>query len=59
MKDEDLLYENYQLPESAKEYAREYINHLVALYLNICSCLTKLNKKEDAIHSADEALKIS
>lgn len=30
----------------------------MALYLNICSCLTKTNKKEDAIHSADEALKI-
>lgn len=59
MKDEDLIYENYQLPETAKEYAGEYSNHLIALYLNICSCLTKLNKKEDAIHSADEALKIN
>lgn len=31
---------------------------MIALYLNICSCLTKTNKKEDALHSADEALKI-
>lgn len=30
-----------------------------AFYLNICSCLTKLNKKEDAIRSADEALQIN
>lgn len=32
--------------------------HLIALYLNISSCLTKINKKDDAIYSAEEALKI-
>ena len=31
---------------------------MVALYLNICACLIKLQRKEDAIFSADEALKI-
>lgn len=30
----------------------------MAIYLNICSTLTKINRKNDAIHSADEALKI-
>jgi hypothetical protein len=58
MKDEDLIYETYILPEERQDFREEYNSHLVALYLNICSCLTKLNKKEDAIHSADEALKI-
>jgi hypothetical protein len=53
MKDEDLVYESYALPEERKEYDEEYSNHLIALYLNICSCLTKQGKKEDAIHSAD------
>jgi hypothetical protein len=28
------------------------------LYLNICSCLTKQNKKEEALFSADESLKV-
>lgn len=45
MKDEDLTYENYSLPGTQQEYTEEYSNHLVALYLNICSCLTKMNKK--------------
>ncbi len=58
MKDEDLLYQNYCLPATQQEYAEEYTNHVLALYLNICSSLTKINKKEDAIHSADEALKL-
>lgn len=45
MKDEDLTYENYSLPTNQQEYAEEYTSHLMALYLNICSCLTKMNKK--------------
>ena len=58
MKDEDLMYEFYQLSEEDKGYKEEYEGHLVAIYLNICSTLTKLNRKNDGIHSADEALKI-
>ena len=58
MRDEDLAYEIYSIPTDRKEYEEEYTSHLVALYLNICSCLTKLNRKEDAVHSADEALKL-
>jgi hypothetical protein len=53
MKDEDLLYESYHLSEEDKEYKEEYDGHLVAIYLNICSTLTKLNRKNDAVHSAD------
>jgi hypothetical protein len=45
MKDDDLEYMSYAVPEERKEYAEEFSNHLVALYLNISSCLTKLNKK--------------
>lgn len=26
--------------------------------MNICSCLTKMNKKEDALHSVNEGMKI-
>lgn len=52
MKDEDLEYCTYALSEEQKKYEEEYSSHMVALYLNICSCLTKLNRKEDAIHSA-------
>ena len=58
MKDQDLMYEFYQLSEEDKGYKEEYEGHLVAIHLNICSTLTKLNRKNDAIHSADEALKI-
>lgn len=58
MKDDDLEYRNFSLAEEQKGFKEEYEGHLVALYLNICSCLTKTNKKEDAVHSADEALKI-
>lgn len=53
MKDEDLEYLTFSLPEEMEEFKEEYENHLIALYLNICSCLTKTNKKEDAVHSAD------
>ena len=58
MKDQDMIYQLYSLPETSKEYLDQYDKHMIALYLNISSCLTKMNKKEDAIHSADEALKI-
>jgi hypothetical protein len=58
MKDEHLTYELYRLPEDCSRFRDEYEAHMVALYLNICSCLTKANKKEDAIHSAEEALQL-
>ena len=56
LKDEDIIYENYR-PDS--EYKEEHEAHLVALYLNICSALTKMNKKQEAIHSSEEALKLN
>lgn len=53
MKDDDLEYHIFTLPENLARFKEEYETHLIALYLNICSCLTKANKKEDAIHSTD------
>lgn len=53
MKDEHLSYELYQIPEELAGFKEDYQTHMIALYLNICSCLTKTNKKEDALHSAD------
>lgn len=57
MKDEHLKYILYDAELSASDKAK-YESHMVALYLNICSCLTKMGKKDDALFSADEALKI-
>jgi hypothetical protein len=45
MKDEDLQYFNYDCSQLSENLKTKYENHLCALYLNICSCLTKLNKK--------------
>jgi tetratricopeptide (TPR) repeat protein len=58
MKDEDLVY--HQFDESSLDPPLKNVHqkHLIALYLNISSCLAKKNKKEEAIFSAEEALKI-
>lgn len=53
-----MKYEEYSYHELSEKLQIKHKNHLVALYLNITSCLTKLNKKDDAILSAEEGLKM-
>lgn len=58
MKDEDLVYHQFDESSLDPPLKNAHEKHLIALYLNISSCLTKKNKKEEAIFSAEEALKI-
>ena len=54
--DEDIKYRTFSPKYVAQE--QPYNNVMNSIYLNICSCLTKLNCKEDAIYAADQALEI-
>lgn len=45
MKDEHLSYHNFDSSSLPSELREKHETHMIALYLNICSCLTKQNKK--------------
>lgn len=58
MKDSDLTHQEFGTQNLSQEMKNKYNENLNAIYLNICHCLTKLNRKEQALYSADLALKI-
>lgn len=58
MKDSDLTHQEFDTKDLSEIMKNKYNENMNAIYLNICHCLTKLNRKEEAIHSADLALKI-
>ena len=53
MKDEDLQYLNFDSSTLDPSSLAKFKAHMIALYLNISSCLTKLGKKEDSVLSAE------
>ena len=55
LKDSDLRYNKYE-PE--EEHRASLDGHLSKLYLNICLCLTKLNRKEEAIAATEEVIRM-